>query len=66
MFEYVVIFIIAFAFGYGWCMNQHISSVSYKEIKDEDTIASLRKKIQYYKKLTKTLVDENMEFRRKQ
>ena len=53
MFEYVIVFIIAFAFGYGWCVNQHISSVPDKELKDEDTIAGLRKEIEYYKGLCK-------------
>lgn len=66
MIEYIIVFILAFAFGYGWCINQYTSSVPYKELKDEDTILGLRKEIEYYKKLTKTLADENMEFRRKQ
>ena len=58
MIEYIVIFIIAFAFGYGWCVNQHISSVPDKELKDEDTIAGLRKEIEYYKKLCLWHVEE--------
>jgi hypothetical protein len=39
--------------GYGWCVNQHISSVPDKELKDGDTIAGLRKEIEYYKGLCK-------------
>jgi hypothetical protein len=53
MIEYIIVFIIAFAFGYGWCVNQHISSVPDKVLKDEDTIAGLRKEIEYYKDLCK-------------
>ena len=53
MMEYIIVFIVAFAFGYGWCVNQHISSVPDKELKDEDTIAGLRKEIEYYKNLCK-------------
>lgn len=66
MIEYIIIFIVAFFFGYAFAIQQYINSVPYKELKDEDTISGLRKEIDYYKKLTKTLVDENMEFRRKQ
>jgi len=53
MLEYIVVFIISFAFGYGWCVNQYISSVPDKELKDEDTIAGLNKEIEYYKNLCK-------------
>ena len=58
MMEYIIVFIIAFAFGYGWSVNQHISSVPNKELKDEDTIASLRKEIDYYKDLCKWHVEQ--------
>jgi hypothetical protein len=53
MIEYIVVFIIAFIIGYSWAITQHISSVPYKELKDEDTIAGLRKEIEYYKDLCK-------------
>jgi len=64
MMEYIVVFIIAFIFGYNWCVNQHISSVPDKELKDEDTIAGLRKEIEYYKCLCKWHVEEKAKLQR--
>jgi hypothetical protein len=64
MIEYVVIFIIAFIIGYSLAITQHISSVPDKELKDEDTIAGLRKEIEYYKKLCLWHVEEKAKLQR--
>lgn len=64
MLEYIVVGIIAFIVGYSWAINQHISSVPYKELKDEDTIAGLRKEIDYYKDLCKWHVEEKEKLKR--
>jgi len=64
MIEYIVIFIVAFIIGYAWAITQHISSVPNKEIKDEDTIAGLRKEIEYYKDLCLWHVEEKEKLKR--
>lgn len=58
MIELIIVFIIAFGIGYSMAITQHISSVPNKELKDEDTIAGLRKEIEYYKKLCLWHVEE--------
>lgn len=58
MIEYIVIFLVAFGIGYMLAIQQHINSVPYKDLKDEDTIAGLRKEIEYYKDLCLWHVEE--------
>lgn len=58
MIEIVVALIVGFVIGYSMAITQHISSVPNKELKDEDTIAGLRKEIEYYKKLCLWHVEE--------
>jgi hypothetical protein len=58
MIEYIVIGIIAFAIGYVMAIQQHINSVPHKDLKDEETIAGLRKEIEYYKDLCLWHVEE--------
>ena len=64
MFELIVVAIIAFVIGYSWAITQHISSVPDKELKDEDTIAGLRKEIEYYKELCLWHVEEKEKLKR--
>ena len=58
MIELFIAFIVGTILGYSMAITQHISSIPNKELKDEDTIAGLRKEIEYYKKLCLWHVEE--------
>ena len=64
MIEYIFIFVVAFALGYILAIQQHINSVPYQELKDEETISNLRKEISYYKDLCLWHVEEKEKLKR--
>jgi len=59
LIEIIVAFIIGIAIGYTMKKPEENTELIVK-------INTLQDEVSYYKKLTKKLADENMEFRRKQ
>lgn len=62
MIELFIAFIVGMVLGYVLKSEKHIPLDNVLT----NQVEKLEEDVEYYKKLTKKLVDENMEFRRKQ